>query len=503
VGNAHGQIKKLSITLLSNVSSKLFPHNTAVDFTNDLASTILKSEDIDSLGVRIKSIYLSKYSEINEDGRKIKHYEPLNILLSGVQGQRVNDYTLPVLAVANVRKACDEAKGGKNKYCHVSFDRAPIIALNQSVINRLRIQLTTNSGEKYPLWNNGLIVPTVIELEILSMSEESDFTITCMSHGSNSLYYESNQLTKFTCNLGRYVDLASWEVGLQSISLPPFLRKGEKMIMKWIYNEGEERPDERDSAWSVVEVELKNQFNKREDIFDEITRQMSFTPNNTNTDGSEKIEFYQTDEGEWQLKNNVVNTTVHLYCNPPMAEIMGIGEWNILRSNQENDTHITTLPPEVSASHLIQTPEIAFLYTSVVKENIVGDQSVNLLAVIPMNNFLGDNLPDKGASIYEPKNILFHEVKEGQYVQINFELRRADGSPFVLLPSLSSEYNRTSGGCVVTLHFKPKEINSYTYKLTEKLSLANVRKRRSADNGEDQLPGKKIKYLAHDVLNHS
>lgn len=494
---SYGEINKLAITLVSNVSSKLYPNNTATDFTNNLAFAISKSEDTEYIGVRIKSIYLSKYSEVDEDGIKIKHYEPLSIRLSGLQGQIVNDYTEPVLAVANVRKAF--AKSGKVKYCHVTFDRSPVVRINQPLITHLRIQLTTNSGEKYPLWNNQLIVPTIVELDLLAMNDESEFTITCMSHGSNEAFFEANSLTNFQSRLGRFLELGSWEVGLQSIALPPFLKRGEKMILKWIYFQGDERPDMDDANWRIIEIPLKNNLVKREDVFDEITRQMSMTAYNTLADGREKLEFWQSDEGKWTLKNNVPQSDVHVYANAPMCEILHCPQWQILKPNQEDGTHITEISSRASAADLIQTPEIAFLYASLVKENMVGEQNVNLLSVVPMNEFLMDSLPDRGASIYEPQNIIYREIKEKSYTQLSFELRRADGRPFVLLPSLYTEYNQNSGGCVVTLHFRPREINRYTFKSTEKLSLTNSRKRRSADDREI-VGGKKVRYSASEVL---
>jgi len=490
IGSADNEIKTLPITLLSNMSSELFPNNTATDFTNLLPEMIKRGNSIDSMGLRVKSIFVSKYSEINDDGKRRKHYEPMLIMINCIEGQLVNSQTIPVLAIANVREASKEAwRYPQAKYCQVSLSDRPIMTVTLAAINRLRIQLITHSGEVYPLWNNNLVVPTILEIELISMEgvNNRDYTITCMSHGSNMAYYGQNSLTAFRSTLGRYVNMETWEVGMQSISMPPFLTKGDLLTFWWNYEDTRKMPDESSETWRKVEIIFGEKYVKREDIFDELTRQLSLNAF-VQGEGGEKIEFSQSDEGSWEFKNNVINTNVHIKLNPPMAAILDFPEYDLLRPNTPEGKHVSTVSPQCSPDDLIQPPEIAFMYSTLASDNIVGNQRVNLLAIVPMNIFLNQNLPNRGATIYEPKNVIFHRVKPGSIQSITFELKRADGKDFILLPTLKQQYNESSGGCVVTLHFRPPN--------------SEVRKRRIERSvGDDSgSSNKKYKYKANYIL---
>jgi len=484
IGNKSGEIKRLPITLLSNVSSSLFPDNTATDFTNVLPDTVVKSTSIESMGMRIRAIYVSKYSEMNEDAIKRKHFEPMMIMISAIEGQRVNERTLPILTIANVREACKtNARSSLSKYCYVSFGNAPVMTVNQDMINRLRVRLITTSGKTYPLWNDALVVPTIIEIEFLSMNADREFTITCMSHGTNLLYHEYNTLTKFTSKMGSHMDFSSWEVALQSISMPPFLKRGEELTLMWNYSNEVQMPSDADDRWRTVRIIFSRKYATRKDIFEEVTRQLDADLFNQN-----KLDFSQDNIEQWQLKNNYENTAVHIKLNTPMCAVTGWPNYFLLNSNMPKIVDIT----ERSEDDLVQVPELAFLYCSLSKDTIIGEQRGNLLSIVPMNAFLNDGLPDKGASLFEPKNLLFHEIESGTFININFEMKRADGKSFALLPSLPSEYNEMSGGCVISLHFRPKNKGGEEAFMQTQNEL--LRTKRNADPNSHMFSSKKIKY---------
>lgn len=475
IGNTRGETHSISVTLASNACSQLYVANTATKFTNRLPTSIEKGNSIRSMGVRIKNLYVCKYSEVPGSVSKKKHYEPMYVMLSGIQGQIVNNSKQCVLAIANVRNACSEAKGRNGEYCSVSFSDAPILDLNYTILNHLSVELCTSLGERYPLWNQGLIVPTILEIEIMSVSTNRDFTITSMSHGANFRLYETNTLASFRNNIGQHMNFESWEVALQSIAIPPFLRLGKKLKFSWSIDN--EEISGAPESWRHIEITYTPQLETREDVFRLLDQMIE--QHDRNKQLGERLLFYKDErEGIWLFRLELIRTTCHVKCNAPMGVILGLPLDHTFMVDSETDRATRRIPAHCEPEDLIQIPEISFLYSSCVKRNLVGDKMAHLLAVIPMNIFLNDTLPGRGATIYEPKNLTFHDTVEGEISHIDFSLRRADGAKFIILPSVDQHYIDQSGGSIVTLHFRPRSVEEYTYKVTEKISAVKGLKRR-------------------------
>jgi len=529
IGNNHGEIKRLNITLLSNANTKIF-NNTVTKFTNRTFAPIEKSADLPAVGVRLKKIFVSKYSEINENGQKERHYEPMCIRLGNSEHQLSTMRENALLAQANVRSGWESSKGRYSKYSYLSFDNAPIVKITSFPITYLSIELTTMTGQIYPLWNNEKVVPTIVELEIMSISTTRDFTISCMSHAYNGLIYQNNTLTKFTSNLGEPIDLSSWEVALQSITLPPFLKIKDELIMKFGF--GSELPDVNNEAnWVTIKIVHVTQYKTKSDIIEKIIDALQTSVKNQIEEEEEEEEKDENEEEEeeeeeveegniipkptiklsiskeetgnhYYISNNIPNTNVYIRLNSPMAAILELTEEITLTPNMSDKTHTSILEglSYGKINEVIQVPEIVFLYSTVVKANMVGDQLVNLLGVIPMNTFLDSKSPNRGGIMFEPKNLTFHDTIEGSVSALNFVMKRPDGNLFTILPTGKLDYVQNSGGCVITLNFRPKKLNEYSYKVTENLVTLNKKRKGKASQS---LRNYKKKFVYHESSSSS
>jgi hypothetical protein len=117
-----------------------------------------------------------------------------------------------------------------------------------------------------------------------------------------------------------------------------------------------------------------------------------------------------------------------------------------------SEGYITDLKFNGSLRYL-NVPEIAILYTDMVQSTPLGDSISSLLSIIPMDHF-SKKSGERNQSLYEPRHLIYYDVKDSDFNDIHIKMIRSDGKEFEIIPSIRHGNHKV--GAIVTLRFRPK-----------------------------------------------
>lgn len=463
---------KVAVTLLSNASLSSHPNNTLTRFTNVLRRPI----EVDPAGggvvsVRMKQIFFSR--ALAPALAHVARVPLMEIHLDQLQPQMVNGCNAPLLATVDVGRARMAPPTLGGNYVCVSFAKAPALKLNVDCVEHLSVRLTKSGGRvSYPLVFGP---PTIVQLEI-AMGSDVEFAMTCMSHpptlgggAEEEVLFADNTPTDFRTDLRRDVNLRGWEVALTSIAFPRFASDTQllRIIVSLVVNEGEGAPAEP-SPHSLTFAAPIGEFNDRGAFLTSFQHEVEVKDGFR--DGPRGLVEVRRAVGNWNgrvIWNKHQERYLRVDFEPLAAYVCG---WGFSRRvafvppATLNDGNLTARMTEITSpanSHLVDAtallpPDVCLAYCDRIKPIMVGDAQAHLLAPIPMQWGAGAAGGRAAHVVYEPPHLTYHDVQEGDFGDIGFTLRRADGQTVSFPPVREGQYG-IDGGTIVTLRFRPKK----------------------------------------------
>lgn len=207
-----GERKRKPITLhfclSSDVSTDIYPENTRSNFTNVLPQPLTNHENR-RFYLRLKSISLtSEEFSLVPIGYVEVHIAQLEGQRSGLSYSRsAGGFIYP------------PKKDHTSNYGTHVFRDAPFLPLRFSQIDNFNVRLQSKTKVNLAL---GEGPPTLIWLEMTDDTVNSQFTIQCRSN--HPTLFLANTLNNFRSPLPEAIDLTGFEVGLQQIVFPPYLK---------------------------------------------------------------------------------------------------------------------------------------------------------------------------------------------------------------------------------------------------------------------------------------
>ena len=416
-----------TICLISSGSRDVFPGNGPVHFANTFPNPLVDRADrrfvIRLRYIAINQELIARYSDKTRFVVEISEIEPQ---FDGRHlTSRLGAFPLGK-AVENVRRSRTPWNVIRRLYHEHSFRQAPALPLKFQTLKQLHVRITDDEGRdlSYHIPN---AVPTIIMIDL----EEEDFdrgqfTVMCRSHGEG--LHTNNELHDFVSPLPSKLELKDYEVAVQSVVYPPYLREETKPIT------------------------LKVTVRKRTILFDYtysvnlyntpafLARVMSDLERNPALNHQLHMEKDPDGDGSsYRLRrvqrtvSAVTPTLMHIQASPAFLEVM-CGEREARFVNPSTyllpgDT--LTLPGMPDISRLAPI-SVAMLECNMVTPNVIGGQRANMLMCVPI---LYERDGDQNR-LYEPQELIFQPVEEIPFASLHLKFTRPDREPcrFIVLP---------------------------------------------------------------------
>lgn len=412
------------ITLAANTSQDYYTRNTLSLFTNRLPF-IVQSNKENHLYVRLRSIAISPY---------LKVFDPLSqyieISLSELAPQVKNNTFDHCLARVKYPP--------RKIYAHYAvqeFENAPFLELDTHQVSQLTISITNSVGNLLQL--DG--APTLVVLEVSTRDMGGQFTMTCFSHLEGDSYAETNTLNDFTVSMPQTMKMSNYKMAITSIAFPVDVSF----------------PPTPQLSFSLTHVEGgqsseflfdKEDFTDTEEFVEAI-----FTAVSEDDYFQDKVVVVlNTVQGS--PFRDYLQLTVFLDDDDESILISFSEEFAIACGRNKNEvrTNISLSPSQVlnvgkPNLSLIDPSSLCMIYCSGIKPNIVGNELLPLLDIVPMED---QDLDSNISSIYLPEKLIFHDVISEPFRAMKFTLRQPNGQ----LQVLKSDSNAS---LIITLLFTP------------------------------------------------
>jgi len=443
----------MDVTLSSNGSLSHFPQNTLTTFTNVLPLPLYPRSGSSKLYIRAKRLLLSKRLTIAP-----KRLPPASqvghILIHELEVQAINSQRHPTLCQFNLIKALRDNSHKGSNYLLFDFEHTPWLALRASPVTHLSIRLCNLLSQPLPLSEGPA---TLLQVEIATMNEEREFTVTCLSHSPfEAQLYPGNSPTSFRAKMPQEMTLDGWEVALAGISLPRGNLTTRRVTI----------------TVSLVDADVEETVSLNLDHFQHVEkRQLSHIIKHLHY-RFEKLKrgvktfLFEDERGRWYLQNDMdhpmvikTNSLFNAIFDAPVERTWRLepGERKFIQP-----AGVTAHPDRA------RYPSVALLYCSIVEPNAVSSQMVPLMHIIPMHKLMASK--DREV-LYEPQHLMFYPVKNQSFSDIELSLHTATGELYPLSykrpvsyrprnPNLMSDQEErgvfNAGGTVVTLLFRPR-----------------------------------------------
>jgi len=266
--------------------------------------------------------------------------------------------------------------------------------------------------------------------DILKKIENKDsFALTINS-------YKHQDVFNFTCVLGDELCLKDYQVGLYNFVLPKIIVPGDEFILE-TSGTTLSVPHERD--WHKITISFEQTANTKNDILGKLRDAIRITrPANGHF-----IYLEQNDKDQWAIR---FKQSTHFRMNDNMKTLLcsdknekRLRSSIVLNKECQNNDFIRKIAP------------IGYLSCSLVNNEKEKSERESLLAKIPLKSFCTSNMYD--VRYYEPSYIDYKDIKQSTTSRIQFKLQFVNGN------SIKALYYKKEHGCVITLHFKPKNKN--------------------------------------------
>jgi hypothetical protein len=502
IGNGPGQRPKEALTLMSNGSLDVYPENSLTRFTNVVRRPIEAPRGgAETLAVRLRSIFF--HNKLKSRFAKSAKMGTMEIRLAQLESQVVNGGKQPLLASIDMNRARADPYFTSGDYAHISFPKSPLLRLSTSEVAHLSVALTRPGGRiNYPLEDGP---PTIVELEV-SMGSEAEFTMTCMSHphaenaDATSTFTATNTAAEFKTDLRRSINLAGWEMALDSVSFPriPGSNRMLKITLAFVDSPGDEL--------RLIHNDEKFEFERPIEEFDttqEVMRALAARMEQIDLfyDGPNKLAKVRPVKGDklrWGLWNMNKESYLKVRMEAFMAEAcgwdFGVREFAVEKayvlSVEEQEasaapkptliTHMGNLTgPKWLAEENVSLvpPDVCLAYCDRVQPTMIGDTRANLLSIVPMKR------ERRGTSdhiAYEPRHLTYRDVQDGDFGDIGFSFRRGDGQLARFPQTVANQY-ANEGATIVVLRFRPKNMAKMRRHLLQSVTRD---KQSSSDDGQ-------------------
>jgi len=283
------------------------------------------------------------------------------------------------------------------------------------------------------------------------------FSATFLSHGNNK-NKKTNKLEQFSCDLPN-VNLSDYEVALQSISLPRIASIGDVFYLKYKRYEAVLQPQaENESSFYKIKIQLMENIKTVDDVLQQVSINLE-----TKSGLAAMFSLKKNEKNIWTLDS--AYTGLYIIMNRLAMQILQVNDPEIFLGSKTSYQF-----PNVNHNRkILRNPPLGYIYCSILQNVLTANNNKTLLQVVPMKNFYGANeLNSKFAIMYEPSNLIYHNIVNQSINKIEFCIKDAKGKIYSFLPSTYLNYNDTIGGCIINLHFRSKRITTYTF--TSKIS---------------------------------
>ncbi len=409
------------VVLVSDANTSTFTHNTPWHFSNVFPSPLTDRSDrrftLRVCSVVVNGSLLAAY----------RRHARLIINISGVEPQAEGRYysqrscAFPVAEVAAKYAPDLSADILSTRYHEHVFRQSPRLPLQFQILTQLSITITTENGELAEVAGGEKAFPTIIMLEL--EEEEQDlrqFTVTCNSTSHDGLY-AANELATFTSPLPTEVELKDYEVGLQSIVYPPWLR--ERMDPFTLSING------LFFDFSALDMEDTPAFLNALTTSMRVHRDLdSLSFRIRDDDGS--VELHRMNrEQERQLPALPAGRqrramAIYVTCSFNfLVAIAGPGGKTVQHGTILRPGETIQFGGRPNISRLAPF-SVSMLECDIVSPNVVGGRRGQLLQVVPV---LHDKMPS-ASRLYEPAEILFQPVEAFPFNQIRLKFTHPNGS---------------------------------------------------------------------------
>lgn len=468
IGNGPHETQSVPLTLLSNASTDIYV-NTLTQFSNALPQTLAPGRHIYELFIQLKSVRISKKLLF---GRADGKYPLMFIYLRELEHQIVGNITTPLLAMIDMTKVVADPNKVSGRYAMIDFENAPVLKLAACQINHLSISICNEDGYAYPLAQGP---PTTIQLEISSMNVSREFTITCLSHPKGNTLFPNNTASNFHSQLPRTMDLSNWEVALSQVSVPKHI-DDETVLAIYIALTADQQ-----GSFNSVADENKLVFTEKvaevKTFIEFIAKLNALIQTKDNLNAIMSISKANVSGSRWKIDNSSEDHFIQIGLNDATATVLGFPtDKTFLTAPKagKNDEDEAVVPssiditgPNFSASNQTEPlagieSDLTMVYCDKVKDSIVGNTTVPLIGLVP--TLWNKSTSKKGKKsptyvVYEPLNLMYYDVKEGNMTDIGFTFRRGDGE-MISIKEENKDHFKNSGGTIITLRFRPKTMNA-------------------------------------------
>lgn len=381
-----------TICLSSAASCHLFPANGPASFVNQLPRALVNRED-KRFFIRLKSIALTTECE-----NRVRFESGLvRVHIYEVEGQRRGREYARCAGTFDYPPR-EWTAGGYGLH---TFSLSPRLPVRFQTLNSLHVKITDSEDRELDLVTGP---PTLIWLEIMDLTRESEFTITCASRQPN--LFPGNELARFTVPLPTEIELPDHEVGLANVVFPPRMEEETTATL---------RVDDQLMTFDLADFSHTSGFLSMAEVRVRVRTRGRLRFGVRREDGRAYIHHVK--------RPNRADRPIRVAPSPSFTKACG---------QMLEPRAVTLLPPGKSIvfqgkpNHHLGLPNpVAMLQCNIIKPNIMCGRQAQLLQCVPV---VGRR--ERGTSrMYEPRQLTFHPVMERPFDKIQLEFTNPDGTP--------------------------------------------------------------------------
>ena len=411
-------------TVLSNGCLKYFTANTLTNFANVLPSPIYP-ESSSKLYVRLRALAINTRLLDAAAGSDRCHF--IKIKLGELEPQVTDDTFETTLATLSF-----PPPDVYEEYGLYNFENKPFLPLEAVPLQKLSIHIVNSAGETLPLAPGP---PTILKLELSDMDLYNQFTVTCTSTKNRSVF-PSNSMSDFSIRLPGEMNLAGWEVAVQSVAFPnDFVVKNREVWMD--VNSLDNRANDVRIRLTIDDDDTPADF---EALLTEAIRGNEITNNLIVIEDD-------PDSNDKRIRSRETNgdRRVEIVLDGLLRRAMETVNFDHMTLAANESVRINARPN----LNFFKASSIAFLYTNCIEENIISDGQFQLLQIVPVKK----KTTEWEYAMYEPQHLLYHPVRAQTLTFLSIQFLTPDG----YLHRFASE---TDQPMIVTLVFRPSRLQS-------------------------------------------
>jgi hypothetical protein len=379
-------MKSQIITLSSNASQSIFPHNSLSSFSARIPIRINQEGGITVKHVRLKSLQIHTVLETPD-----VHSGYIKVQLNQVRYQisdSTYERTLGTLKFPPEKTYAD--------YGVIEFKNSPTLSLVDTPITVFSVEIKNSIGEQLKLARGP---PTILELEIMTTNKREEFIIHCSSSHDNM--YPNNTLSEFTSPIPAELNVENYNVALLNVVFPPAM--SEKSVAKLYIN---------DDYYMFT----LNNYDTTNDFIRDVARRVR-------EKYSTVVKFGRSEDGRVHFKRSGQEPETEVRIKFSKEFQISCGHLRNLKPSyhlQPRESLIFEGIADIASG--LHSP-LAMIYCDLIESNIVGDVYGPLLRIVPVKytESLSTN------SMYEPENLTFHTIGRSSISSIGFHLKDLAG----------------------------------------------------------------------------